>query len=277
MTLTLPVDEHRPTGLRLEAQGRTPGSVSHVHGSRRPYGFTLGNLLGHHEAHTQRVLDEIRAVMDPQLLHDVGAVDFDGLDREHEKIRDVLVRLALCHQLQHLALALRQAADAIGRCELLAVALRQDAGDGRREVPFSAHGGVEVHFGKHHEVDSSEAAFKTAGSIAFRNVFREAKPCLLEPMVKIHITVPREKLGDINSDLPTRRGRVLGTDSAGGNMMTVTAEAPLAEVTTYARSLSSMTGGQGSYTMEFSHYDVVPAHVQKSIMEKAVMHEEEEA
>lgn len=136
--------------------------------------------------------------------------------------------------------------------------------------------GVEVHFGKHHDVDSSEAAFKTAGSMAFRNVFQEAKPCLLEPIVKIHITVPREKLGDINSDLPTRRGRVLGTDSAGGNMMTVSAEVPLAEVTTYARSLSSMTGGQGSYTMEFSHYDVVPAHVQKTIMEKAVMAEEEE-
>src|SRR5207247_3177646 len=110
-----------------------------------------------------------------------------------------------------------------------------------------------------------------------RNVFQEAKPCLLEPMVKIHITVPREKLGDINSDLPTRRGRVLGTDSAGGNMMTVTAEVPLAEVTTYARSLSSMTGGQGSYTMEFSHYDMVPGNVQKQIIDKAGMkHEEEE-
>jgi elongation factor G len=135
---------------------------------------------------------------------------------------------------------------------------------------------VEVHFGKHHEVDSSEAAFKTAGSMAFRNVFREAKPCLLEPIVKIAVTVPGEKLGDINSDLSTRRGRVLGTDAAGGNMLTVLAEVPLAEVTTYARSLSSMTGGQGSYTMEFSHYDVVPPMVQREIMEKAVMAKEEE-
>jgi elongation factor G len=136
--------------------------------------------------------------------------------------------------------------------------------------------GVEVHFGKHHEVDSSEAAFKTAGSMAFRNVFQEAKPCLLEPIVKISVTVPGDKLGEINSDLPTRRGRVLGTDSAGGNMMTVVAEVPLAEVTTYARSLSSMTGGQGSYTMEFSHYDVVPPNVQREIMEKAVMAKEED-
>ncbi|MES1213117.1 MAG: elongation factor G [Singulisphaera sp.] len=136
---------------------------------------------------------------------------------------------------------------------------------------------VEVHFGKHHPVDSSEAAFKTAGSMAFRNVFREARPSLLEPIVKLHVTVPGEKLGDINSDMSGRRGRVLGMDSAGGDLQTVTAEVPLAEVTTYARSLSSMTGGQGSYTMEFSHYDVVPPHAQKEIIEKAVLHEEEDA
>lgn len=136
--------------------------------------------------------------------------------------------------------------------------------------------GVEVHFGKHHDVDSSEAAFKTAGAMVFRNVFQEARPCLLEPIVKIEVTVPGDKLGDINSDLPTRRGRVLGTDSASGGMMTVIAEVPLAEVTTYARSLSSMTGGQGSYTMEFSRYDAVPGNVQKELMDKAVMKEDEE-
>ena len=136
--------------------------------------------------------------------------------------------------------------------------------------------GVEVHFGKHHPVDSSEAAFKTAGSMAFRNVFQQAKPSLLEPIVTLHITVPGEKLGDINSDLSGRRGRVLGMDSAGGDLQTVTAEAPLAEVTTYARALSSMTGGQGSYTMEFSRYEVVPGNVQKEIIEKAILHPEEE-
>ncbi len=135
---------------------------------------------------------------------------------------------------------------------------------------------VEVHFGKHHPVDSSEAAFKTAGSMAFRNVFQQAKPGLLEPIVILHITVPGEKLGDINSDLSARRGRVLGMDSAGGDLQTVSAEVPLAEVTTYARALSSMTGGQGSYTMEFSRYDLVPGNVQKEIIEKAVLHPEEE-
>jgi elongation factor G len=135
---------------------------------------------------------------------------------------------------------------------------------------------VEVHFGKHHPVDSSEQAFKTAGSMAFRNVFLEAKPGLLEPIVTIHITIPGDKVGDENSDLSTRRGRVLGMDSAGGELQTITAEIPLAEVTTYARVLSSMTGGQGSYTMEFNRYDVVPGNVQKEILEKAKMVEEVE-
>ncbi len=136
--------------------------------------------------------------------------------------------------------------------------------------------GVEVHFGKYHDVDSSEAAFKTAGSMAFRNTFQQARPCLLEPVVKLHVTVSAQKLGDINADMSGRRGRVLGMESAGGDLQTVTAEVPLSEVATYARTLSSITGGQGSYTMEFSHYDVVPGNVQKEIMEKAVMKEEEE-
>lgn len=135
---------------------------------------------------------------------------------------------------------------------------------------------VEVFFGKHHPVDSSEQAFKTAGSMAFRNVFQQAKPSLLEPIVRIEITVPSKNLGDINSDMSGRRGRVLGMDSAGGDLQTIIAEVPLAEVTTYARTLSSVTGGQGSYTMEFSHYDVVPGNVQKEIIEKAQLKEEEE-
>ena len=136
--------------------------------------------------------------------------------------------------------------------------------------------GVEVHFGKYHDVDSSEAAFKTAGSMAFRNVFQEAKPSLLEPIVNLHITVPSDKVGDINSDMSGRRGRVLGMESAGGDLQTITVVVPLAEVTTYARSLSSMTGGQGSYTMDFSHYEVVPGNVQKSIIERAVLEKEED-
>lgn len=135
---------------------------------------------------------------------------------------------------------------------------------------------VEVHFGKHHEVDSSEQAFKTAASMAFRNVFQQAKPSLLEPIVKIEVTVPGDRLGDISSDMSGRRGRVLGMASAGGDLQTVIAEVPLAEVTTYARALSSITGGQGSYTMEFSHYDVVPGNITQQIIQKAKLEEEEE-
>jgi len=135
---------------------------------------------------------------------------------------------------------------------------------------------VDVHFGKHHPVDSSEAAFKTAASMAMRNVFQQARPCLLEPVVRMSITVPSENVGDVNSDMSGRRGRVLGMESAGGGLQTVEAEVPLGEVSTYARTLSSMTGGQGSYTMEFSHYDVVPPNVQKEIIDKAALKEEED-
>ena len=112
--------------------------------------------------------------------------------------------------------------------------------------------------------------------MAFRNVFQEAKPSLLEPVVKMAITVSEDNVGDVYSDMSGRRGRVLGSDSAGGDLQTVNAEVPLAEVTTYARSLSSMTGGQGSYSMEFSHYDVVPPNVQQEILAKAKMQEEED-
>lgn len=135
---------------------------------------------------------------------------------------------------------------------------------------------VEVHFGKHHPVDSSEQAFKTAASMAFRDVFQQAKPCLLEPMVVLSVTVPEPNVGDVYSDMSARGGRVLGSDAAGGNLQTVRAVAPLREVTTYARTLSSMTGGQGSFSMEFSHYDVMPPNVQQEVMAKAQLAEEEE-
>ncbi|MBM3999454.1 MAG: elongation factor G [Planctomycetes bacterium] len=135
---------------------------------------------------------------------------------------------------------------------------------------------VEVHFGKHHPVDSSEAAFKTAGSMAFKNVFLEAKPCLLEPVVNMEITVPENNVGDVYSDMSSRGGRVVGSDSAGGNLQTVRCVVPLREVTTYARTLSSITGGQGSYTMEFDHYEVMPGNVQQEIMAKAKVQEDEE-
>ena len=135
---------------------------------------------------------------------------------------------------------------------------------------------VELFFGKHHPVDSSEAAFKTAARMAFRQVFQQARPCLLEPIVKLSITVPEANVGDVYSDMSGHGGRVLGAESAGGNLQTVSAEAPLRIVSHYARTLSSMTGGQGSYSLEFSHYDLVPPNVQQEIIAKAKLVEEEE-
>jgi elongation factor G len=135
---------------------------------------------------------------------------------------------------------------------------------------------VEVHFGKDHPVDSNETAFRIAARQAFANVFKQSRPGLLEPIVKLAITVPVDKVGDVSSDLSGRRGQMVGMDSAGGGMTTVEATAPLGEVMTYARTLSSMTGGQGSYSMEFSRYDVVPGNVQQQIISQAKVKEEEE-
>jgi elongation factor G len=131
-------------------------------------------------------------------------------------------------------------------------------------------------FGKDHPVDSNETAFKTAASMCFRDVFKQAKPVLLEPIVSIDIMIPADKLGDITSDLTTRRGRMEGMDSAPGGFQVVKGMVPLAEVQDYARGLSSMTGGQGSYTYEPSHYEVVPANEQAKIIAAAAKEKEEE-
>ena len=112
--------------------------------------------------------------------------------------------------------------------------------------------------------------------MAFRNVFQQARPSLLEPVVHMDVTVPEANVGDVYSDMSSRRGRVLGADSAGGNLQTVHTEVPLAEVTTYARSLSSISGGHGSYTLDLSHYAIVPGNVQQEIISKAKLKEEEE-
>ncbi len=127
----------------------------------------------------------------------------------------------------------------------------------------------ELFFGKDHPVDSNETAFKTAANRCFREVFQQANPVLLEPIVKLEITVPDSFLGDVTSDLNTRRGRMEGMDGAGAGYQVVLAKIPLAEVTTYSRSLSSMTGGQGSYTYEFSHYEQVPPQEQSKIVAAA--------
>ena len=134
----------------------------------------------------------------------------------------------------------------------------------------------ELFFGKDHPVDSNETAFKTAASMCFRNIFKEASPTLLEPIVQMEITVPGEKLGDITSDLNTRRGRMEGMEGAPGGFQVVKAKIPLAEILTYSRSLSSMTGGQGTFTYEFSHYEMVPPNEQAKVIAAAKKRDEED-
>lgn len=135
---------------------------------------------------------------------------------------------------------------------------------------------VEVYFGKAHDVDSSEAAFKTAARMCFKKAFREARPVLLEPIVHVEITAPSKYTGALLSDLTTKRARVEDQDSLPGDVAVLKAIAPLGEMTRYAAQLGSITQGQGSYSMEFSHYDIVPGNVQQQIVSKAKLHEEEE-
>ncbi len=123
-------------------------------------------------------------------------------------------------------------------------------------------------FGSFHAVDSSEMAFKIAGSLAFKKGLAEANPVLLEPVMKITIIAPDDFTGDIMGDLNSRRGRVLGMDNKGKNQVVV-ANVPLAEILTYAPDLNSMTGGRGIYEMEFSHYDEVPAQLAQKVIEAA--------
>ena len=124
---------------------------------------------------------------------------------------------------------------------------------------------VIVFDGKEHAVDSKDIAFQIAGREAFREAFRKAKPVLLEPIMDVKITVPDSMMGDIMSDLNTRRGRVQGMDTVGLKSV-VTAEVPLSEMLRYGNDLRSMTGGRGIYAMEFSRYDKLPSNVQAEIV-----------
>ena len=125
-------------------------------------------------------------------------------------------------------------------------------------------------------MDSSEAAFKTAARQAFKKAFLSARPSLLEPIVKLEITVPSKYTGAILSDIPTKRAQVENQDSLPGDMTVIYARAPLAEVARYAAQLGGITQGQGSYAMELSHYEMVPPNVQQQIVSKSQLKEEEE-
>src|SRR3954462_3622150 len=132
---------------------------------------------------------------------------------------------------------------------------------------------VRLFDGSYHTVDSSEMAFKIAGSIAMRQAMEQASPVLLEPIMLVSASVPEASVGDVMGDLSSRRGRPLGTEGAGG-MTEVRAEVPMSELLSYAPDLRSITGGQGEYTLEFLRYEEMPSHLAQKIVQKAADEEE---
>ena len=124
---------------------------------------------------------------------------------------------------------------------------------------------VVLYDGSYHDVDSSEMAFKIAGSLAFKKGIKEARPILLEPIMNVEVHGPEEFAGDLMGDLNSRRGRVQGMEVRGHTTI-IKAQVPLAEMLSYASDLTSKTGARGSYTMEFSHYDEVPAHLSEKVI-----------
>jgi len=136
---------------------------------------------------------------------------------------------------------------------------------------------VILYDGSYHDVDSSELAFKIAGSFAFKKCMEQAKPCLLEPIMNVEINAPENYSGDIMGNLNGRRGRIQGMDSKAGSTI-IKAQTPLAEMLTYASDLTSMTQGRGTYSMEYSHYDAVPPQIAEKIVAaaKAAGHGKEE-
>ena len=120
--------------------------------------------------------------------------------------------------------------------------------------------------GKHHPVDSSEMAFKTAAAMGLRDALAKAGPVLLEPVSELVVTVPEASQGDIMGDLNGKRGRIQGSASVGGGEVEIVAHVPTSEVLRYAIDLRSMTGGRGRFTIEHSHYDPVPAHLVDKIV-----------
>jgi elongation factor G len=134
---------------------------------------------------------------------------------------------------------------------------------------------VDLYYGSFHEVDSSDMAFKIAGSMAFKEGFMEAKPVLLEPICNVAVTVPDDFTGDVMGDLSSRRGKIAGMDPDGRNQI-IRATVPQAELYQYAVDLRSMTQGQGVYTLEFSHYEDVPHDAAQKVIEEAKREKEQD-
>jgi elongation factor G len=129
--------------------------------------------------------------------------------------------------------------------------------------------------GKYHNVDSSEMAFKIAGSLAFKSAMEKCKPTLLEPIMSVEITAPEENMGDIMGDLSSRRGKPQGMETQGHNQI-IRAQVPLSEMLVYASTLKSITSDRGTYHMEFDHYEFVPAQVREKIVSDAAKQKQEQ-
>jgi elongation factor G len=134
---------------------------------------------------------------------------------------------------------------------------------------------VRLTDGQHHDVDSSEMAFKVAGSLAFKDAMAKAAPTIMEPIMKVEVTVEEDVMGDIMSDLSQRRGRPQGVESS-GHGQTVTATVPMAEMLSYAPALNSMTQGKGTFHMEFQGYEEMPVNVAQKVIEAAKKEKEED-
>jgi elongation factor G len=130
--------------------------------------------------------------------------------------------------------------------------------------------------GSYHSVDSSEMAFKIAGSMAFKSAYEKADPVLLEPIMSLEAAVPDDTVGAVNGDLNSRRGRLHGMEPAGAGMTAIKAEVPMSDVLTYSQSLTSLTGGRGDYTLAFLRYEEVPAHIAQKLVEETKRQREEE-
>ncbi len=128
---------------------------------------------------------------------------------------------------------------------------------------------VRLYDGSYHTVDSSEMAFKVAGSLAMKQALSDAAPVLLEPIMLVTVTVPEDAVGDVIGDLNSRRGRPLGMEPSGAGMTEVKAEVPMAQMLSYAPDLRSITGGQGEFTMEFLRYEEVPGHLASKVVQEA--------
>jgi elongation factor G len=133
---------------------------------------------------------------------------------------------------------------------------------------------VTLYDGSYHEVDSSDMAFKIAASMGFKKGMEQCQPVLLEPIMKLEILVPEDNVGDIMGDMNSRRGKIMGVEAKGKNQV-VKAVAPMAEILKYAPDLRSMTGGRGTFTMEYSHFEEVPAHLSQKIVDAANKEREE--